>query len=280
MPDTNCDHDCGSCGVDCADRQTPESLLAKPHELSDIKHVVAVMSGKGGVGKSLVTSLAAVLMSRAGYHTGILDADVTGPSIPRMFGVSGEIRGSESGAYPLPSPGGVDIMSINLMLPSDTDPVVWRGPVISGVVKQFWSEIIWQDIDYLFVDMPPGTGDVPLTVFQSLPVNGILVVTSPQDLVAMIVKKAVNMARLLDVPILGLIENMSFFRCSNCGREHLIFGKSHLPSIAAQYDLPVLGRIPIDPALAAASDEGTIETIEGHWLDSMVKALEALEKGK
>jgi len=277
VADTNCDHDCGSCGADCGERQAPNSFLTKPHELSDIKHVVAVMSGKGGVGKSLVTSLAAVLMSRAGYHVGILDADVTGPSIPKMFGVSGEVRGSESGAYPLPSSGGIDIMSINLMLPNDTDPVVWRGPVISGVVKQFWSDIIWQDIDYLFVDMPPGTGDVPLTVFQSLPVDGILVVTSPQDLVAMIVKKAVNMANLLKVPIIGLIENMSFFRCPNCGREHSIFGKSHLPSIAAQYSLPVLGHIPIDPSLATASDEGLIETVECHWLDSLVGELEKLE---
>ena len=276
MAEEGCNFDCGSCGENCSDRKNPQSFMEKPHELSDVKRVIAVMSGKGGVGKSLVTALSAVLMSRAGFHVGILDADVTGPSIPKMFGVKGSIRGDESGAYPLPSDGGIDIMSMNLMLPHDTDPVIWRGPIISGVVKQFWSDIIWHDIDYLFVDMPPGTGDVPLTVFQSLPVDGILVVTSPQDLVAMIVKKAVNMAGMMNVPVLGIIENMSYFVCPDCGKEHHVFGESHLPSIAAQCNIPVLGHIPIDPGIAKASDEGKIEVIEGHFLDSMVEALKGL----
>lgn len=274
----SCGQACGSCAADCGERQAPPDFREKPNELSKVRYVIAVMSGKGGVGKSLVTALAAAAMSRAGYHVGILDADVTGPSIPKMFGVSGKIRGTESGAYPLPSDGGIDVMSVNLMLKSEEDPVVWRGPVISGVVKQFWSEIIWQDIDYLFVDMPPGTGDVPLTVFQSLPVDGILVVTSPQELVSMIVKKAVNMARLMKVPILGIIENMAFFRCPDCGKEHRLFGESHLPAIAAQYDLPVLGHIPIDPAIAAACDTGQIEALESHWLDGVTAVLEKLQE--
>lgn len=277
MSETNCDHDCGSCGESCAERPSRESLLAAPNPLSSVRHVIAVMSGKGGVGKSLVTSLAAVLMSRCGFHVGILDADVTGPSIPKAFGVTGEVRGTESGAYPLPSDGGIDIMSINLLLPHDTDPVVWRGPVISNTVKQFWQEIIWQDIDYLFIDMPPGTGDVPLTVFQSLPVDGILVVTSPQELVSMIVAKAVNMAQMMEVPILGLIENMAYFRCPDCGKEHKVFGESHLPATAAQYGLPVLGRIPIDPQLAALCDNGAVEQFEGHWLDEMATVLKKMD---
>ncbi|MBQ9376345.1 MAG: Mrp/NBP35 family ATP-binding protein [Schwartzia sp.] len=277
MSETNCDHNCGSCGETCDERQVPESLKVKPHALSSVRHVAAVISGKGGVGKSLVTSLTAVALSRAGFHVGILDADITGPSIPKAFGVSGQLRGSESGAYPIPSDGGIDIMSINLLLQNDTDPVLWRGPIISGMVRQFWQDIIWQDIDYLLVDMPPGTGDVPLTIFQSLPLDGILVVTSPQDLVSMIVSKAVNMAKMMDIPILGIIENMASFRCPDCGKEHLIFGESRLPSIAAQYGIPVLGHIPIDPRLAAACDAGEIETFETHWLDSAVEALKALD---
>lgn len=272
----DCEEACSSCSVECSERREAPDFREKLHELSKIRRVIAVMSGKGGVGKSLVTSLAAVGMNRLGYRVGILDADVTGPSIPKMFGISGQLRGTASGAYPLPSDGGIEVASINLMLPQEDAPVIWRGPVISGVVKQFWSEIIWQDIDYLFVDMPPGTGDVPLTIFQSLPVDGILVVTSPQDLVSMIVKKAVNMANMMHIPILGLIENMSFFRCPDCGREHHLFGDSHLPTIAAAYSLPVLGRIPIDPAIAAACDDGLIETLEGHWLDDMLGILKGL----
>ncbi|MGP1367095.1 MAG: P-loop NTPase [Schwartzia sp. (in: firmicutes)] len=274
----HCGKTCDACGATCEERQSPPNFQEKPNALSNVRHVIAVMSGKGGVGKSLVTALAASMMSRAGYHVGILDADVTGPSIPKMFGVSGQIRGTASGAYPLPSDGGIDIMSINLMLQNEEDPVVWRGPVISGVVKQFWSEIIWQDVDYLFVDMPPGTGDVPLTVFQSLPVDGIVVVTSPQELVSMIVKKAVNMANLMKIPLLGLIENMAFFRCPDCGKEHRLFGESHLPAIAAQYELPVLGHIPIDPKIAAACDHGQVETLDNHWLDGLMGRLKALKK--
>ena len=264
--------------MDCDQRQEPQNLQVKPHELSSVKHVVAVVSGKGGVGKSLVTALSAVTMSHAGYSVGILDADVTGPSIPKLFGVSGTIRGSESGAYPLVSDGGIQLMSMNLLLQNSTDPVLWRGPIIASIVKQFWQDIIWNEVDYLFVDMPPGTGDVPLTVFQSLPVDGILVVTSPQDLALMIVEKAVNMAKMMDIPILGLLENMASFRCPDCGKEHRIFGESHLPSVAAKYDLPVLGHIPIDPKLAAACDAGAIETYEGHWLDNAAESLKALDK--
>ena len=278
MSETNCDQNCDACGVDCDQRQEPQNLQVKPHELSSVKHVVAVVSGKGGVGKSLVTALSAVTMSQAGYSVGILDADVTGPSIPKLFGVSGTIRGSESGAYPLVSDGGIQLMSMNLLLQNSTDPVLWRGPIIASIVKQFWQDIIWNEVDYLFVDMPTGTGDVPLTVFQSLPVDGILVVTSPQDLALMIVEKAVNMAKMMDIPILGLLENMASFRCPDCGREHRIFGESHLPSVAAKYDLPVLGHIPIDPKLAAACDAGAIETYEGHWLDNAAESLKALDK--
>ena len=278
MSETNCDQNCDACGVDCDQRQEPQNLQVKPHELSSVKHVVAVVSGKGGVGKSLVTALSAVTMSQAGYSVGILDADVTGPSIPKLFGVSGTVRGSESGAYPLVSDGGIQLMSMNLLLQNSTDPVLWRGPIIAGIVKQFWQDIIWNEVDYLFVDMPPGTGDVPLTVFQSLPVDGILVVTSPQDLALMIVEKAVNMAKMMDIPILGLLENMASFRCPDCGKEHRIFGESHLPSVAAKYDLPVLGHIPIDPKLAAACDAGAIETYEGHWLDNAAESLKALDK--
>ena len=276
----NCDaSSCSSCGVaGCGDRKEPQSLQAAPHELSKVKHVIAVMSGKGGVGKSLVTALSAVMMNKAGYHVGILDADITGPSIPKAFGVSGEIRGTESGAYPLPSMSGIDIISINLMLKNETDPVIWRGPIIAGVVKQFWQEIIWNNIDYLFVDMPPGTGDVPLTVFQSLPVDGIIVVTSPQDLVSMIVGKAVNMAKMMNIPILGVVENMSFYRCDSCGKEHHIFGESKLAHVAAEYDLDVIGRLPIDPQLAAACDAGKIESVEGQWLETLPEILQKLDE--
>ncbi len=280
MSDSNCDQNCSSCGSDCDQRKEPQSLQVKPHELSSVKHVIAVVSGKGGVGKSLVTALSAVTMSRAGHSVGILDADITGPSIPKLFGTSTTPRSSEIGAYPPLSDGGIQIMSMNLLLQNSTDPVLWRGPIIASIVKQFWQDIIWDNIDYLFVDMPPGTGDVPLTVFQSLPVDGILVVTSPQDLALMIVEKAVNMAKMMNIPIIGLIENMASFRCPDCGKEHLIFGESHLPSIAAKYNLPVLGHIPIDPKLAAACDAGEIETYEGHWLDQAVKAIKDLKEKK
>jgi Mrp family chromosome partitioning ATPase len=237
-----------------------------------------VVSGKGGVGKSLVTGLLSVAMSRKGKHVGIMDADITGPSIPKMFGVSGEVQGSEQGAYPVTSAGGIDIVSMNLLLENTTDPVVWRGPIISGVVKQFWHDFIWQDVDYMFVDMPPGTGDVPLTVMQSIKLDGIIIVTSPQELVSMIVEKAVKMAEAMKVPILGLVENMSYFECPDCGKRHEIYGQSHIEEIAGQYKLDVLGRIPIMPQLAAECDAGQIETTDGDWLNQATEKLLELDK--
>ena len=269
----SCTHDCSSCQTTCGQDTRRKDFHEDPHELSTIRHVVAVVSGKGGVGKSLVTGLMAVAMSRKGKHVGILDADVTGPSIPKMFGVKGEVVGSEKGAYPVKSAHGIDIVSMNLLLEDASDPVVWRGPVISGVVKQFWHDFIWEDVDYMFVDMPPGTGDVPLTVMQSIRLDGILVVTSPQELVSMIVEKAVKMASLMNVPILGLVENMSYFECPDCGTRHAIYGKSHIEEIAKAYQLDVLARIPIEPTLAAECDAGQIETIEKTYVDEAVEKL-------
>ena len=262
-----CNHDCSSCGSTCGeDSRKVQDLHEKPNELSNIRHAIAVVSGKGGVGKSLVTGLLAVAMRRKGKRTGILDADITGPSIPKMFGVTGEVLGSQAGAYPVKSAGGIDVMSMNLLLEHQTDPVVWRGPILSGVVKQFWTDIIWEDTDYLFLDMPPGTGDVTLTVFQSIQVDGTVIVTSPQELVSMIVAKAVKMAEMMEVPILGLVENMSYFKCPDCGKEHEIFGHSHLQETAEKYGLDILGRIPIMPELAAQCDAGQIENIRENWL--------------
>ena len=273
-----CNHDCSSCGSTCSADTRPKDLHEAPHELSDIRHVIAVVSGKGGVGKSLVTGLLSVAMSRKGKHVGIMDADNTGPSIPKMFGVSGEVQGSEQGAYPVTSAGGIDIVSMNLLLENTTDPVVWRGPIISGVVKQFWHDFIWQDVDYMFVDMPPGTGDVPLTVMQSIKLDGIIIVTSPQELVSMIVEKAVKMAEAMQVPILGLVENMSYFECPDCGKRHEIYGQSHIEEIAQEYGLDVLGRIPIQPQLAAECDAGQIETTDGDWLSQATEKLLSLDK--
>ena len=276
-----CNHDCSSCGTTCGeDTRQPKDLHEKPNELSNIRHAIAVVSGKGGVGKSLVTGLLAVAMSRKGKHTGILDADITGPSIPKMFGVSGEVLGSKAGAYPVKTANGIDVMSMNLLLQNQTDPVVWRGPILSGVVKQFWTDIIWEDMDYLFLDMPPGTGDVTLTVFQSIQVDGIVIVTSPQELVSMIVEKAVKMAELMNVPILGIVENMSYFECPDCGRKHEIFGKSHLDEIAKQYNLEVLARLPIVPGLAAQCDAGQIESVEQSWLNGAADKLLAMAERK
>lgn len=263
-----CTHDCSSCGSTCSSDTRKKDLHEKPNDLSDIRHVIAVVSGKGGVGKSLVTGLLAVAMSRKGKHVGIMDADITGPSIPKMFGVSGEVRGTSAGAYPVSTAGGIDIVSMNLLLEHTTDPVVWRGPVISGVVKQFWSDFIWNDIDYMFIDMPPGTGDVPLTVMQSIKLDGIVIVTSPQELVSMIVEKAVKMATAMKVPVLGLVENMSYFECPDCGKKHKIYGDSHIEEIAKEYNLDVLGRIPIVPSLAAECDAGQIETVEFDYLNA------------
>lgn len=272
-----CNHDCSSCGTTCSDDTRRTSFYEEPNELSKIRHTIAVVSGKGGVGKSLVTGLLAVSMSRKGRHVGIMDADITGPSIPKMFGVTGEVIGNQAGAYPVKSSGGIDVVSMNLFLEDTSDPVVWRGPVISGVVKQFWQDVIWNDVDYLFIDMPPGTGDVPLTVMQSIKLDGIVIVTSPQELVAMIVEKAVKMASVMKVPILGVVENMSYFECPDCGKQHKIFGESHLEEIARDYRLDILGRIPIQPGLAAKCDAGQIETVEADYLKTAVDNLLALE---
>ena len=276
---SECTHNCESCGENCAERQMkPEDFLEKPHELSSVRKVVGVVSGKGGVGKSLVTSMLAVLLNRRGHHTGIMDADVTGPSIPKAFGLHEKASGMGEAILPVRTKTGVDVISINLLLENESDPVVWRGPVIAGVVKQFWTDVIWNDVDFLFVDMPPGTGDVPLTVLQSIPLDGIVVVASPQELVEMVVEKAVKMARLMNIPILGIVENMSYVECPDCGRRINIFGESHVDEIAARYGLPVLAKLPLDPALASVCDKGVVELFEGDWMDSAADAVEALGK--
>ena len=271
---SECTHDCSSCGQSCASRTAPQDLHEKLNSLSSVKKVIAVVSGKGGVGKSLVTSAMAVELNRRGHKTAILDADITGPSIPKAFGLKERAKGSEFGIIPETTKTGIDIMSINLLLENTTDPVVWRGPVISGTVKQFWTEVIWKDVDYMFVDMPPGTGDVPLTVFQSIPLDGIIVVASPQELVSMIVEKAVRMAELMNVPILGLVENMSYFKCPDCGKEHKIFGDSHIDEIAAQYKTRVLAKVPIDPDLAKSVDTGTVELFVGDYFENAANTIE------
>ena len=273
-----CTHDCGSCSQNCGERtQAPQSFLEAPHPMSSIKKVIGVVSGKGGVGKSMVTSMMAVLLNRRGHTTAILDADVTGPSIPKAFGVKEKAQGSEEGLYPAQTKTGIRVMSVNMLLETETTPVIWRGPVIAGVVKQFWTDVVWGDVDYLFVDMPPGTGDVPLTVFQSIPLDGIIVVTSPQELVSVIVEKAVNMAKMMNIPILGLVENMSYVTCPDCGKEIHVFGESHLEEIAARSGLAVLGRLPMDPALAWVADQGVVELFEGSWLDDAAEKLEELK---
>ena len=273
---SECNHDCSSCGSDCSDRNAPQSFLAEPHPMSSIKKIIGVVRGKGGVGKSLVTELLAVGMNRRGKKTGILDADITGPSIPKAFGLDQKANGNDQGILPATTKTGIDIMSINLLLENTSDPVIWRGPVIAGAVKQFYTDVVWADIDTMFVDMPPGTGDVPLTVFQSLPVDGIIVVTSPQELVSMIVEKAVKMARMMNIPILGIVENMSYAECPDCGRKINVFGESHINEIALSHGLSVLGRLPIDPALAAMVDAGDIENFDKDWLTPALDAIEAL----
>ena len=275
---SDCTHNCETCGESCPSRQDPKSMLEKPHALSKIKKVIGVVSGKGGVGKSLVTSLSAVESARLGYRTAILDADITGPSIPRSFGLTEKASGSEEGLYPVKTSTGISVMSLNLLTENETDPVVWRGPMIAGVVKQFWTDVIWGDVDFMFVDMPPGTGDVPLTVFQSIPVDGIIIVTSPQELVSMIVEKAVNMARLMNIPVLGLVENMSYVLCPDCGKKIEIFGKSHAGEIADKYGMKVLGSLPFDPKLAAEVDAGRIEANDCRGLDGIAEVLKALAK--
>ena len=270
----SCNHDCSSCGSSCGERTAPQSLLAPANPNSHIKKVIAVMSGKGGVGKSLVTSMLAVTMQRRGYKTAILDADITGPSIPKVFNLKEKATGSEKGLNPVLTKTGIKIMSTNLILDNETDPVVWRGPIVGGVVKQFWSDVNWGEVDYMFVDMPPGTGDVPLTVYQSLPVDGIVVVTTPQELVSMIVEKAVNMAGLLSVPIIGIVENMSYFVCPNCSEKHYIFGKSTIQEEAEKYNITNTATLPIDPSLAQKCDAGSFETFEGDFLKSLGSILE------
>ncbi len=270
---SDCTHDCSSCGEECASRQQPESLLEKPNALSEIKKVIGVVSGKGGVGKSTVTSMLAVLARRAGLQTAILDADITGPSIPKAFGLHGQAIASEEGIYPLQTKTGIQVMSVNLLLEHETDPVVWRGPVIAGCVKQFWTDVIWGKTDVMFIDMPPGTGDVPLTVFQSIPLDGIIIVTSPQELVSMIVEKAFNMAKLMNLPVLGLAENFSYFECPDCHKRHEIYGASHAEDTAGKLGIPAVAKLPIDRKLAAACDGGLIELFEGDWLDDLFRAV-------
>ncbi len=274
-----CNQSCNSCAEDCVDRQEAKrDFSEKPHELSSVKKVIAVVSGKGGVGKSLITSMLAVAMNRRGYHSAILDADVTGPSIPKSFGIKGKAMGNASGLYPVKTETGIDIMSLNLLLENETDPVVWRGPIIAGTVKQFWTDVIWKDVDFLFIDMPPGTGDVPLTVFQSLPVDGIIAVTSPQELVSMIVAKAVKMAEMMKIPIIGLVENLSYFRCPDNDKEYQIFGNSHIEEIAEKHNLKVLAKLPIDPKISAACDSGMIEFYAGNWMDPVAEILIKMEE--
>ncbi len=274
-----CTHNCETCSANCGGGQ-PESLIEAPHALSNVKKVIGVVSGKGGVGKSLVTSMLSVLMNRREYRTAILDADITGPSIPKMFGIHTRARGDESGIFPVVTKTGIQMISLNLLVEDETTPVVWRGPVIAGTVKQFWTDVIWTDVDFMFVDMPPGTGDVPLTVFQSLPLDGIIVVASPQELVSMIVAKAVNMAQMMEVPILGVIENMSYIACPDCGKKIKLYGESHVDETAEKYGLKVLAKLPVDPSIALACDQGLIELFEGDWLDGAAQSLEKLLEEK
>ncbi len=270
----SCSHNCESCGQNCSERTAPESMLAPANP---IRKVIAVVSGKGGVGKSLVTSMLAALMQRRGHAAAILDADVTGPSIPKMFSIHGRAQGSELGILPRESKFGTKVMSVNLLLEHETDPVVWRGPIIAGTVTQFWTDVLWGDVDFMLVDMPPGTGDVPLTVFQSLPVDGIIVVTSPQELVSMIVAKAVNMARAMNIPILGLVENYSYLACPDCGKRISLFGESSIDKAAREAGVEVLAKLPLDPALARQCDQGVIELFEGDFLDHAADVLERLK---
>ena len=273
---SSCNGNCSACGSDCADRQA-ESLLAELNPNASVKKVIAVVSGKGGVGKSTVTSMLAVAMARKGKRVGVLDADITGPSAPTAFGVNECQGANEDGLYPALSRTGIQVMSINLLLDNPGDPVVWRGPVIAGAVKQFWTDVIWEDVDYLFVDMPPGTGDVPLTVFQSLPVDGIVIVTSPQDLVSMIVTKAVRMAEMMHIPVLGFVENYAYLECPDCGKKINVFGESHLDRVAEKLGLPVLARLPIDPKVAEAYDNGQMESVNTELLSGVLDAIEKAE---
>ena len=270
---SECTHNCSTCSSNC-DKKEKNSLLEQPHALSSVKHIIAVVSGKGGVGKSIVTSMLAVNMQRLGYKTAILDADITGPSIPKSFGLKAGIDGDDKGIIPPTTTSGIDIMSINLLLQEDTQPVIWRGPVIAGTVKQFWTDVIWNDIDYMFIDCPPGTGDVPLTIFQSIPLDGIIIVSSPQELVSMIVEKAANMANMMNIPVLGLVENMSYVKCPDCGKEIKIFGESHIEEVAEKHGYDVLAKIPMDSKLAALVDKGWIEMMDNNYLETAATVIE------
>ncbi len=271
----NCSGNCGSSAEICDERKEKQTDFREfPHEMSHIKKVIAIVSGKGGVGKSSVTSMLAVSMRRLGYRVAILDADITGPSIPKAFGITEKASGSDIGIFPIISKTGIRLMSINLLLEHDSDPVIWRGPILGGTVKQFWTDVIWGDIDYMFIDMPPGTGDVPLTVFQSLSIDGIVIVTSPQELVSMIVSKAVKMAEMMHIPVLGLVENLAYFKCPDNDKEYKIFGESHIEEIAEKHQMPVLAKVPIDPRISAVCDRGIVELFDGDWFESAVKILE------
>ncbi len=269
---SECTHNCSTCGENCSSRAEPQSLLKAHHSEARVGKVYGIVSGKGGVGKSMITSQLAVTMQRRGHSAGILDADITGPSIPKAFGVHGRASGADNGILANKTSTGIQVMSINLLLDNETDPVIWRGPVISGVVQQFWTDVIW-DVDYLFVDMPPGTGDVSLSVFQSIPLDGIIIVASPQELVSMVVEKAVKMAEMMNVPIVGIVENMSYVACPDCGKKIYIFGEGKTADAAARHGLKVLSQMPIDPALAALVDAGRIEDFQGSWLDTTADAL-------
>ena len=273
---SSCNGNCSSCSSDCADRKQ-ESLLAQLNPKASVKKVIAVVSGKGGVGKSTVTSMLAVAMARKGKRVAVLDADITGPSAPTAFGVSECSGATQEGIYPAMTKTGIQVMSINLLLDNNTDPVVWHGPVIAGAVKQFWTDVIWEDVDYMFVDMPPGTGDVPLTVFQSLPVDGIVIVTSPQDLVSMIVAKAVKMANMMHIPVLGFVENYSYLECPDCGKRINVFGESRLEEVAVAFNLPILARLPIDPKVAQSYDSGLMETVDTDGVASVIDVIEKAE---
>ncbi|HEX3039505.1 MAG TPA: Mrp/NBP35 family ATP-binding protein [Caproiciproducens sp.] len=273
----NCTHDCSSCGENCSSRKTnPADFLEKPNEMSKINKVIGIVSGKGGVGKSMVTSMLAVLLNRRGKHTAILDADITGPSIPKAFGLKERAMGSEYGLLPVKTNTGIDVMSVNLLLDDESAPVVWRGPMIANMVKQFWTDVVWQDVDYMFVDMPPGTGDVPLTVFQSIPLDGIIIVTSPQELVSMIVAKAANMANMMNIPILGIVENMSYVKCPDCGKVINVFGESHVDEIAAKFRLNVLGKCPFDSGVSKNFDVGLAELVNAPWLEAAADTVEKI----
>ena len=271
---SECTHNCSTCGENCPSRNEPQSFLKSLNPYSSVKRVIAVVSGKGGVGKSLVTSLLASEMQRRGHRCAILDADITGPSIPKSFGITEKATGTDEFLIPVTTCSGMQIMSINLILENDTEPVVWRGPVIAGAVTQFWTDVLWQNVDYMFVDMPPGTGDVPLTVFQSLPIDGVVIVTTPQDLVSMIVSKAVNMANMMKIPVLGIVENMSYFQCPDCGARHEIFGDSKVEEVAKTFDIKHYVRLPIDPVVATMVDAGEVESVSGEEISPMADAIE------